>query len=702
MAELRYKVRGNSPQGKARVYFCCHPDDFADCFEEISEQLLALQDCAVWYRSDFSHFDEDLAQDLAQMQLFVIPVTAKFLTTENDALRREFDIAVRQRIPVLPLMQEPGLEQLFNETCGELQSLSPHTADATAIRYEEKLKKYLESVLIGDELAEQIRAAFDAYIFLSYRKKDRRYAQELMKLIHKNEFCRDIAIWYDEFLTPGENFNDSIRAALRKSDLFVLTVTPNLVNEPNYVEATEYPMALEEQKPVFPVELVPTDKQALLRRFAGLAAPTSARNEKQFSRALGETVRSIALQETAHAPEHNFFIGLAYLGGVDVEVDRERAVSLITEAAEGGLAEAMKKLAAMYRSGDGIAPDCVKAVTWAMKYFAHCRETLGDAHPDTMTAAAELAQAFGAAGNYREQLRYSDYAYNFRERVLGREHPDTLTALSDYAVALARCGHREEALIYSEKAYSRCVAAFGEEALITVQALSNLGFALSKWQRHLRRAYECRRAVYEQRKKLLGETHPETVTALFNLAMPFADCGMEAERTEMLEQVYAMRKAQLGEAHPATVDTLFAIADCRFKQGQYLAGIECNAKVCKLRRKILSVHHAETKKAQENLELMYRFVEQRSNDTALYEAIYAIKCDLDGETDLTAIELLKFLADRYGMQGDEAKKAEYLEKHEKLWAAVMKRLHRWKRQQKRKAMWEKLFSAVRRKDGADK
>jgi hypothetical protein len=70
-----------------------------------------------------------------------------------------------------------------------------------------------------------------------------------MKLIHKNEFCRDIAIWYDEFLTPGENFNDSIRAALCKSDLFVLTVTPNLVNEPNYVEATEYPMALEEQKP---------------------------------------------------------------------------------------------------------------------------------------------------------------------------------------------------------------------------------------------------------------------------------------------------------------------------------------------------------------------------------------------------------------------------------------------------------------------
>ena len=47
--------------------------------------------------------------------------------------------------------------------------------------------------------AEGTRHAFDAYIFLSYRKKDRRYANELMRLIHNNPECRDIAIWFDEF-----------------------------------------------------------------------------------------------------------------------------------------------------------------------------------------------------------------------------------------------------------------------------------------------------------------------------------------------------------------------------------------------------------------------------------------------------------------------------------------------------------------------
>ena len=62
------------------------------------------------------------------------------------------------------------------------------------------------------------------------------------------KFCRDIAIWYDEFLIPGENFNDSIAAALEQSSLFALAVTPNLVNEPNYVMSIEYPMAKEAQK----------------------------------------------------------------------------------------------------------------------------------------------------------------------------------------------------------------------------------------------------------------------------------------------------------------------------------------------------------------------------------------------------------------------------------------------------------------------
>ena len=52
-------------------------------------------------------------------------------------------------------------------------------------------------------MAEKVKVAFDAYIFLSYRKKDRKYANELMRLIHKNDFCRDIGLGISTKLFPA-------------------------------------------------------------------------------------------------------------------------------------------------------------------------------------------------------------------------------------------------------------------------------------------------------------------------------------------------------------------------------------------------------------------------------------------------------------------------------------------------------------------
>lgn len=368
MIKLNYKTRCNtSPQGKPRVYFCCHPEDFERYFEMVSDEILAKQDCAIWFCDNLFVRDDDFFMDLKQMQLFVMPVTTNLLTTENETLNIEFKFAVENHIPVLPLMQESGLDNLFNKKCGDLQFLDKYSNDSTAISYDDKLQKYLESVLIGNELAEKIRAAFDAYVFLSYRKKDRRYAQELMRLIHKNDFCRDIAIWYDEFLTPGENFNDSIKEALQKSGLFVLTVTPNLVNEPNYIMTTEYPMARQEGKPILPAELVPTDRDKLSEKYVDIPNPTNAYNDVELSEALLESIKRMNIKENDISPEHNFFIGLAYLGGVDVEVDRERALELITMSAEEDLPEAMLKLIAMYTDGIGVERDSNAVQKWSKR-----------------------------------------------------------------------------------------------------------------------------------------------------------------------------------------------------------------------------------------------------------------------------------------------------------------------------------------------
>lgn len=379
---FKYKTKGmSSPQGKQRVYFSCHPKDYDIFFENISDEILNNTDCAIWYNTDEVY--EDIDTDLGQMNLFVIPITTKLLTEPNRTIEIDVPFALEKHIPILPLMQESGLDELFSKYFGDLQYLDPNSRDETAISYEKKLDKYLKSVLIGDELAEKVRAAFDAYIFLSYRKKDRKYANELMRLIHKNDICRDIAIWYDEFLVPGENFNQAISDALQKSELFTLVVTPNLVNEMNYVQTVEYPEAVKQNKTILPAELEKTDYNTLSEKYPGIPNGVDARNGVALSSALEAALVSIARKENDNDPLHNFFIGLAYLDGIDVEIDNERALSLITSAAEAEenkVPEAIEKLVSMYKDGHGVERDYYIAVKWQEKLVEYLENEYNKSH----------------------------------------------------------------------------------------------------------------------------------------------------------------------------------------------------------------------------------------------------------------------------------------------------------------------------------
>lgn len=362
---IRYKTRGMSdPRRKPKVYFCCHPEDFKVYFEPISEEILSTQNCAIWYSTTNTFFNEEFQLELRQMQLLVMPITTKLLTTPNRALNEEFPFAAENHIPALPILVENGLDELFNKKCGNIQFLDRTIYTSTVISYEEKLNRYLSMVLIGDELASKIRAAFDTYIFLSYRKKDRKYTQDLMHLIHQSDFCRDIAIWYDEYLTPGENFNAGITSILQKCSLFALIVTPNLLEDGNYVMCYEYPVARDLGKLILPVEMLPTNLETLKQKYHGIPSCICAGDRDHLSATLSNLLSHIALRKNDSDLQHNFLMGLAYLGGIDVEVDYARAQELIIGAAEAGFPEAMQRLVDMYRTGTGVDRDYHTAIHW--------------------------------------------------------------------------------------------------------------------------------------------------------------------------------------------------------------------------------------------------------------------------------------------------------------------------------------------------
>ena len=366
MASLEVKTRaGSTAQGKQKVFFSAHPADHRDFFDSLSDNILKKQNCAVYH----SPTGEITDTDLEEMQLIVLPISSRFLYEKCEARESVLSFALSHHIPVLPILTEEGLAQDFNRICGSLQYLDPHESDSTALSFEEKLGTFLSSVLIGNEMTEKIRASFSAYIFLSYRKKDRAYAKALMQKIHENDFCRDIAIWYDEYLVPGEDFDHSIAAALEKSRLFVLAVTPNLVNEENYVMTTEYPMARTAKKPILPFTLVETDVSLLKKKYKDIPDTIDIEDADAVSAALLDALGEV-VQAKNDSPEHKFLIGLAYLGGIDVEVDNTRALSLITDAAEAECEKAISMLVTMYRMGLGCPRNYDAAVFWQKKLIS--------------------------------------------------------------------------------------------------------------------------------------------------------------------------------------------------------------------------------------------------------------------------------------------------------------------------------------------
>ena len=407
--KLQYKTRGMSdPKGKPKVYFSCHPEDFNEALPLITEDLLKHANCAVFYDEEIKSAepsDEETEDILKEMQLVVFAVTSRFIHENNRAKDTELPLAMKNHIPVLPIMLENGLGYEFSNNCAKIQVVPKYGTDPTAIPYDDVLQTFLDSVLVGDELAEQVRGAFDAYVFLSYRKKDRKHAQRLMRLIHENSQFRDIAIWYDEFLVPGEGFNEAIRDAFNKSSLFAMAVTPHLEEEGNYVMRVEYPMARNRKSENDDFEIVPVEMyepeegkegeewridQSHLKgqedfEYQEIPDLQDEHKPKEMNQSFLDALTRIAKKENDGSSRHRFFIGLAYLNGIDVEINHERALKLLRSAAEDPVPcmEATAKLADMYMNGEGVDRDAAQAMFWQRKLASQYKAAYDQNHdPD--------------------------------------------------------------------------------------------------------------------------------------------------------------------------------------------------------------------------------------------------------------------------------------------------------------------------------
>ena len=337
----------------------------------------------------------------------VLIVSSAFLFRSNKARDILLPLVQNSTLPLLPILIETGLEDTFNTRIGNIQCLCPYAEnlDATTVPYKEKLGNYLAKLLLTDIDINAMRNAFDASIFLSYRKRDRGVAQKLIRLIHEDPSCQGIAVWYDEFLTPGEDFNQNLKSEIEESDLFILTVTPFMLEGDNYVKITEYPLACSLGKSILPFMMEETDQGRLNDDFPGICATISATDASAVRQAILNALTALGLSPIQSTAQNQYLKGIAYLKGICVEKNTQIALSLIEAAAKDGFAQAMERLSLMYKDGDGVPRNTDIAAAWQQKLL----DSLGASFHASLDAASFELYIQALSGMAEIQIESGNY-----------------------------------------------------------------------------------------------------------------------------------------------------------------------------------------------------------------------------------------------------------------------------------------------------
>lgn len=246
---------------KKRVLISMHPCDRFLYFSPLAQSILNAGDCAVC----FSSCPADSAPvDFSGVCAVVAAVSEKYLTWKDSGFVSEALAAIRGGVPVLPLLLEEGIENLFNTRCGQLHFLKAPEGQLTGPLLD------LLNTHITALLADVPKKLPEGRIFISYRKQDIGALVRFVHALQTYQKGQRVSIWYDKSLNPGENFRQEISLRLKECDLFLLLVTPHLLEEGNYVMRVEYPMAVREKKRILPVLAQKTDLSALRLLFPGI------------------------------------------------------------------------------------------------------------------------------------------------------------------------------------------------------------------------------------------------------------------------------------------------------------------------------------------------------------------------------------------------------------------------------------------------
>ncbi len=241
---------------KLKILVSMHPIDRFKYFEQLVDSILAHNDCTIYYSPSPS--DKSIAE-LKNINLMIVGVTEKYITWKNSGFVSETMAAVKKHTPILPVMLESGISNLFNTRVGKF-----HYVENIADKFiEENLLQINNYISALSNRETHFGDVGKPKVFISYRKRDISELNRLVNIINSYPERDEISLWYDTNLNPGDNFSLTISEQLKSCNLFLMLVTPNILEPNNYAVRVEYPLAVKEKKHILPIMMQKTDLKKL-------------------------------------------------------------------------------------------------------------------------------------------------------------------------------------------------------------------------------------------------------------------------------------------------------------------------------------------------------------------------------------------------------------------------------------------------------
>jgi hypothetical protein len=194
----------------------------------------------------------------------------------------------------------------------------------------------------------------------------------------------------------------------------------------------------------------------------------------------------------------------------------------------------------------------------------------------------------------------------------------------------------------------------GETHRDTLYTMNNLA-QLYRLQGKYAQAEPLFDTVLEVRRRVLGEEHRDTLEAMNNLAALYRLQAKYAQAEPLYTKVLEVRRRVLGEEHPSTLTTMNNLALLlETYQGKYAQAEPLYTKALEVQRRVLGEEHPDTLISMNNLATLYMFQGRYAQAEPLFIKVLEVRRRVLGEEHPSTLISMNNLAMLYRDQGNYA------------------------------------------------